>query len=122
MLNKIAYHTIYIFGKVFKPFFKILEKDRVKSYSRLNKNFSPIFIIGVPRSGSTLLYQIIINYFKVIFPNNLIKLIPDSLYLGFWFTKIFNKKLLPIFNSNYGDTSKYGLFQPSEFGGMWDKN
>ncbi|MFW6275598.1 MAG: sulfotransferase family protein [bacterium] len=85
-----------------------------------NKKFyaPPIFIVGLPRSGSTLLYQLITNYFKVSYFSNL------SAFF-FAYPAIITSLTLPFhknfkiknFESNFGFTS--GLFSPSEAGAIY---
>jgi len=90
---------------------KIIEKD--SSY-----NLPPIFIIGLPRSGSTLLYQLICNYFYVGYFSNICSLFYGSPVTIMALTKRFHKNLnIKEFISHYGTTK--GLFSPSEAGGIY---
>jgi hypothetical protein len=81
----------------------------------------PIFIIGVPRSGSTLLYQLLIQHFYFTYINNLQSFFYGSpLTVAKFCGRILaappvNKKL----DSKFGYIS--GVFSPSEAGTMFRK-
>ncbi|MHA1386482.1 MAG: sulfotransferase family protein [Candidatus Helarchaeota archaeon] len=78
----------------------------------------PIFIIGLPRSGSTLLYQLLTHYFKVAYFSNLSSTFYTYPATITYLTLPFHKKYkLKSFESNYGFTS--GLFAPSEAGAVY---
>lgn len=80
--------------------------------------YKPIFIVGLPRSGSTLLYQLICNNFEVSYFSNLC-----SLFFGYpasiiYLTKKFHNNVqIKKYKSDYGYTS--GIFSPSEAGGIY---
>lgn len=78
----------------------------------------PIFIVGLPRSGSTLLYQLIFNYYNVSFFSNFTSFFfsyPASILL---LTKHFHlKSRVKTYESNFGLTK--GFFSPSEAGGLY---
>ena len=40
-----------------------LERKRLKQFSQGTAEVAPVFIVGLPRSGTTLLYQLLLNYF-----------------------------------------------------------
>lgn len=77
----------------------------------------PVFIIGTPRSGSTLLYKTVTQAFSFGFVDNFSSL--------FWRTPVFGTllsqrlRLIPghSFDSRYGILE--GLGDPSEFGAFW---
>jgi LPS sulfotransferase NodH len=78
----------------------------------------PVFLVGAPRSGSTLLFQVLVNCLDVAYTSNLAGLFYHSLYLG---TRVhrwaygdapFNR-----FESRHGRTS--GLAEPAECGKFW---
>ena len=80
-------------------------------------NISPMFIIGLPRSGSTLMYQLLASNFKFSYFSNL----ANVFYRGpFLVLSIFRRKhikyTLERFDSEYGYT--HGLFSPSEAGSI----
>ena len=76
------YITNYLMAKQMVLGFPIngLLKKLELSLTKNNVIFkhAPIFIIGNPRSGSTLLYQTITYFFKVCYFSNLMSLFPES--------------------------------------------
>ena len=40
-----------------------LERESLTTFSKVAAEITPVFIIGLPRSGTTLLYQLLLNYF-----------------------------------------------------------
>lgn len=96
---------------------KILHPLDVRFRTDNNRNLKPIFIIGAPRSGSTLLSQVLISAFDLGYFSNL--------HAYFFGAPDIPQKLLgrvirykgERFESRYGDTN--GLFSPSECGEYW---
>lgn len=113
ILNRIARYG--------KPIIDIWEKPKIKYYASLPQKHQPVFIIGAPRTGSTILYQLITNYLDVIYVDNLIDIFHKNLFFGFWLSnKIFKNKQHNCFKSYHGSTYQYGgLHAPSECGGFW---
>lgn len=96
------------------------EKENIEKYSRIPLKHQPVFIIGAPRTGSTILYQILTNQLDVIFVNNLTCILHKNFFYGFWLSnKLFKQKPHNNFKSFQGDTSKFGLRSPSECGAYW---
>ena len=78
----------------------------------------PIFIIGAPRTGSTVLYQAITNQGDVLYIDNLVCRFNKVIFIGFWLSsKLFGNRPHNCFNSVHGGTS--GFHAPSECGGFW---
>lgn len=79
--------------------------------------FPPIFIIGPPRSGSTLFYQVLTDYYDVGYLSNI--------HCRFWGAPSWLERILhPLkwrkqsdFSSSHGRTK--GLTAPSECGAYW---
>ncbi len=90
-------------------------------YSRKKASIhAPVFIIGVPRSGSTILYQAITATMDIGYINNLICSLYNSLPLGFKLSKyIYSNSTHTCFNSSFGHTTDYGYNAPSECGSFW---
>lgn len=106
--------------KLISPFIKIWEKKYIKKYSSEPLKHQPVFIIGAPRTGSTILYQTITNQLDVLYVDNLICRLNKNFFFGFWISnKIFKQKAHNCFNSNHGNTSKCGYHAPSECGNFW---
>jgi len=80
--------------------------------------FAPIFIIGLPRSGTTLLYQVMTKCLKMCYFNNLTDHFPKSPVLVSLLTSPFNgNRPHGDFSSYYGET--IGWNAPSQGGLIW---
>ena len=88
-------------------------------YENREENLPTLHILGAPRSGTTLLSQIISSYLEVGYINNLIA--------AFWKAPLFgiqlSKKLLgrqykSNFSSSFGRT--HSIYEPHEFGYFWN--
>lgn len=80
----------------------------------------PIFIIGVPRTGSTILYQILTNELDVLYIDNLTDILHPNILLGMSLSqRFFDNKPHNCFSSVEGDTWLCGLHAPSESGEFW---
>lgn len=78
----------------------------------------PIFIIGSPRSGSTLLYQLVTNLFDVSYISNFTSLFYHSLITGFQLQHLlFAPRPHNQYRSYNGHTK--GLRGPHECGKFW---
>lgn len=89
-----------------------------KAYDSEGQNdcFQPIFILGAPRSGTTIFYQFLISHFELGYFSNLMTLFPKHL------------SLISTIQNAYGNArkikaSKYGyvpgLFAPNEAGALF---
>lgn len=84
------------------------EKDHVSS----------IFIIGLQRSGTTLLYQTMAKYFRIGYPNNLIARFWMNPCVGIRLSQsIMGTSKAISFRSEFGNT--YDITDPHEFGHFW---
>ncbi len=102
------------------PLIKVWETKYLEKYGNMPLKHQPVFIIGAPRTGSTIVYQIITNQLDVLFIDNLICKFHRNLFFGFWLSdKIFKQKAHNCFKSEFGNTEKYGLHAPSECGAFW---
>ncbi|MBD3375615.1 hypothetical protein GF406_11315 [candidate division KSB1 bacterium] len=98
-------------ARVFEPLWlKVYEKKYDDE-----PNFPPIFIIGAPRSGTTLIYQAFIYYFDIAYMTNLMAELYHAPLLATAFSKFTVSK--NEFHSLYGKTS--GLWGPHEGGQFW---
>ncbi|MDY7035596.1 MAG: sulfotransferase [Thermodesulfobacteriota bacterium] len=71
--NRQAKKNLTLFAEaVFKKTERFLMKGDVEL------KHAPIFIVGPPRSGSTLLYQVIVRYFKICYFSNFMMRFPQS--------------------------------------------
>lgn len=113
----------WILRRLFKylsPIITLFDNPKIKYYSNKEPKHAPVFIIGPPRSGSTILYQLITNFLDVSYIDNLIHLSRKNLFFGFWLSnRFFKNKIHNNFKSDYGNTQKFGLNAPSEGGRIW---
>ena len=100
-------------GSVLLDFF---EKRKLKKYG--DDTIAPIFIIGLPRSGSTLLFQLLTSNYKFSFFSNLATVFykGPTLILSL-FKKKHQRFSIDKFDSDYGYTK--GFFSPSEAGSIY---
>jgi hypothetical protein len=92
----------------------------INSYASEPEAAQPLFILGVPRSGTTITYQIISNYFNVLYPDNLVYLCRENPFLGFDLSnRIFREKPHNCFRSKQGNTMDCGLHAPSQEPFFW---
>jgi len=89
-----------------------------KSLEFRSSDLYPIFIIGAPRTGSTLLFQLMCNNFKFAYINNLMALLPRYLVgLSAISERFPDNKYVK--GSDHGYVP--GLFSPNEAGAIFRK-
>lgn len=105
---------------LFYPFFKFIEKIFLKN----NKSDKfPVFIIGAPRTGSTILYQYLTNFLDLIYIDNVVHLFPLNPLFGLKISEVlYQNKAHNTFKSNFGLTHHYSMRAPSECSRFWTKN
>lgn len=79
-------------------------------------DYEPIFIVGAPRSGSTLFFQMLVNNYKVSYISNIMSLFPKFM-IGINKLFSFIKKDNKLKESDYGFVP--GLQEPSEAGAIF---
>jgi hypothetical protein len=120
-MNPLLKHVFYsgVEGRLRWTILSILEKieDALVRKREAPEN-PPIFVFGLPRTGSTLLYQIICRGLKVSYFSNLMDTFNSCPVLAGWITKPFNSGCPPEnFNSRYGFSP--GWKAPSQGKGIW---
>jgi hypothetical protein len=81
-----------------------------------SEDFPVVFVVGVPRSGSTLLFQLMARHLAIAYPTNAMA--------GYWMAPIWAARRQPSepgeisLNSSLGGTS--GPSAPHEFGWFWN--
>ncbi len=96
--------------------FSKIDRVLIKGANQETK-YQPIFIIGAPRTGSTILYQIITDYLDVNYINNFKFYGYKSLYLSNIISEfIYKDKPHKSNDSMHGNTDKEGLNAPNEGG------
>lgn len=89
-------------------------------YAYFPPEHSPIFIIGAPRTGSTILNQLITNYFEVTYISNLADVFYKNLPFGIYLSnKLYHNQPHKTTTSRYGNTRYLGMNAPSEGGDFW---
>ena len=84
----------------------------------IKEKYFPIFILGAPRSGSTLLIQAMTHYFDIAYMTNFTRNFFKVPLTGLWLQQhLFLKKQSMTFNSEYGKTNR--LLGPNEAADFW---
>lgn len=92
-------------------FFKLSVKD---------DSHQPVFIIGAPRTGSTILYQALTNIYRVLYIDNAACEWCRNLRFGLWLSqKKYGDSPHNNFKSEHGNTERFGGHAPSECGAFW---
>lgn len=108
--------AIKIIAKYGHPLWKGLEKTLISNNGEGDFP-APVFIVGAPRSGSTILYQILTNYLKVNYADNLCQAFYRDMGLGMALSlHIFKDRAHNCYTSRFGDTEACGWHAPSECG------
>lgn len=108
-------------------FLKILVRPLLAGLNRVMATFlpkrhcpAPIFIIGAPRTGSTILYQALSNALDTLYIDNLTSRFYFNLFLGFWLSeRRYNGRPHGNFEARHGNTTVFGGHAPSECGSFW---
>jgi sulfotransferase family protein len=109
------YDFLSRFNKQLVPLENELMDNQVK------EDFPNIFILGLPRSGTTLLSQVIFNNLDVACTNNLIARFWDTPLSGTYLSKIVLGNVKPdSYNSKYAATDS--VLSPHEFAYFWRKH
>ena len=89
---------------------------------KFSSEYSPIFIVGSPRTGSTIVFEKLTNELDVLYPNNLSWKFYKNFFFSFLLSKkLFNNKAHNCFDSDHGGTLGCGWNAPSECGTFWRK-
>jgi len=94
--------------------------EKEKSFYSQEQKLPPVFIAGAPRSGTTLLYQVLVSAFDIGYIDNISAKFWDAPLSGLVLSDEiypFEKRILTNFNSEYGFTSE--PLGPHEFGYFW---
>lgn len=117
MSSRIAIAALARLGS---PLAAALQRGALRHYGDAPLKHQPIFIIGAPRTGSTIFYQAVTNYLDVSYIDNLACRWCRSLYFGMWLSrKLYGAKPHGNFRSTHGDTTSFGAHAPSECGAFW---
>jgi Sulfotransferase family len=96
------------------------ERHQVTNYGLHKPEHAPVFIVGAPRTGSTILYQLLSHQLDVLYIDNFTAMFYRHLLCGLRLSEIFyHSRPHYCFRSIQGDTRAYGLHGPSECGDFW---
>lgn len=74
----------------------------------------PVFLLGVPRSGTTLTYQLMVRYFDFLFVSNFVERFYATPNLTFAIDQRMANKAQSSFTSSYGKTDGDGAKAPNQ--------
>ncbi len=119
MTNKGRNSIIYNVGKIFLKFpFELFQPiDRIIGNKRQSKKLKAIFIIGLPRSGTTLTYQVFCHLFNSVYISNFSNLLYKLPYISTCLAEKSVSKYTSDFRSNRGFID--GIFSPAEGLRFW---
>lgn len=116
-LSKIRDYAVIAFLKFSAPFIRTLED---LFFSGKENAKPPVFIIGAPRTGSTILYQALTNSHKVAYIDNKACAWHRNLRFGLWLSSLrYGEKPHNNFKAEHGSTANFGGHAPSECGAFW---
>ena len=97
-----------------------LSKSEKELYKPIENHQSTIHVIGSPRSGTTLLMQVLLSRLDVGYINNLIATTWKAPLYGIHLSKkLFGADYVSTMQSDFGRTSN--ILEPHEFGYFWAK-
>ncbi len=110
-----------MFEELSKDINIVLNKFSIQNRIQKKLRFYPSFIVGLPRSGSTLLHQILVTSFDFNYVSNIKAYFYENIIFGNLLHNQFKKENSYISNffSKYGNTK--GPLEPSEWGWFWRK-
>lgn len=102
------------------PFIRLVEDSLYGKIKGAHSIAPPIFIIGAPRTGSTILYQALTNAYDLNYIDNTACRWHRNLRFGMWLShRKYGNAPHNNFKADHGNTSKFGGHAPSECGGFW---
>jgi hypothetical protein len=92
-----------------------LERRSVHKLGKQLPEHPCLFIIGPPRSGSTIFYQLISSLLDISYVDNLANLARENPYMGNQLSqRFFGSRAHSSYSSEYGQTTASGLHAPAE--------
>lgn len=107
-------------ASVLSLIFSLWGKKKINFYGSQPLKHQPVFIVGAPRTGSTIFYQTLTNLYDVLYIDNFVCKFHRNIFLGFRLDHLFFKnKPHNNYQADHGNTAPYGLHAPSECGQFW---
>jgi len=98
---------------------RLLKLTKYKEISG-SESIQPIFIIGAPRTGSTIVYQALTNACQFAYIDNTAYTWHQSLRFGLWLSnRRYGDNPHNNFKAEHGSTRRFGGHAPSECGQFW---
>lgn len=115
MLKKIKTGALTPLNVIAQPLEKLWSTDEDLKYLDM---FPPVFLIGSPRSGTTVLYQLLCKHLQFGYINNFVSNWPKAPLTATKLYKYFSKNSNPIdLKSKFGRSNL--MSGPSEYGEFW---
>src|SRR5678815_1019577 len=107
----------------FETYLSLLNNSLYEAERKLYKNYTEkyptIHVIGVPRSGTTLITQLLSSFLDIGYINNLIAAFWKAPLFGIELSKkLLGTQYLSNFSSSFGRTNN--IYEPHEFGYFWN--
>ncbi|RAH38219.1 sulfotransferase [Halomonas sp. SL1] len=117
-LSKMRKKLLSLILRFFSPVIRFWENHFFGSGKKTKHQ--PVFIIGAPRTGSTILCQALTNAYQFAYIDNTACTWHRNLRFGLWLShKKYGDNPHNNFKAEYGNTRKFGGHAPSECGGFW---
>ncbi|KFN48874.1 sulfotransferase family protein [Arenimonas composti] len=120
MIGKLARRLSRARYAMAAPLLRLREAGELRRLGEGAPRHPLVFIIGAPRTGSTILYQALTNDLDVLYIDNLVCRWHRNLLHGFALSRArFGDRPHDNFKAELGNTSAYGDHAPSECGDFW---
>ncbi|GAA3904750.1 hypothetical protein GCM10022228_13700 [Halomonas cibimaris] len=117
-LSKIRRKILALLLRFLSPAIRIWENHFFHSDKKTEH--PPVFIIGAPRTGSTILYQALTNAYQFAYIDNTACAWHRNLRFGLWLSRRkYGDAPHDNFKAEHGNTSNFGGHAPSECGQFW---
>jgi hypothetical protein len=114
--SRVFHYAQFILFFCISPFLRFF--GRVVFWGEKGGRKDPIFIVGAPRTGSTIFYQALTNYYNVLYFDNVVSRWYRTILFGFWLSsRKYGMQPHHSFSSEHGVTK--GGHSPSECGEFW---
>ena len=96
------------------PVLSLMERSVIRKHGSYEPEYPCVFIIGPPRTGSTIIYQLITRMLDVAYVDNLANYARYNPYSGMWLSRrIFGDTPHNSFSSAFCQTGHEGLHAPA---------